>query len=242
MPKYKGDTLAAAIENGLTALQLDRKNAQIKILQQPQPGFWGLFKKPAQVEIKRQAVSNAQQATLPEQQPEGEAAQPVTQRPAATRPQTRFDKNYAVVHDLATYLQNVLDQLGITATLKVAMPTSKYVYIDCQTDKEGLLIGKHGRTINALQQLCEFYLNNHGVNYVEVTVDTADYRARRRVILSDLVRKTARDVQMSGQPVHLDAMPAAERKQVHSEIEVYDDLMTYSIGNDPNREVVVAPR
>ncbi|USS90444.1 RNA-binding cell elongation regulator Jag/EloR [Fructilactobacillus carniphilus] len=235
MPKYEGPTLAAAVNNGLAALNLTENEVNIEIIQQPSAGFLGFFKRPAQVSITKKATpqppkKRAQRDSDPEKQP---AKQPSPDR---------FERNFAVVKQLGQYLQNVLSEMDINATLEVEMPNSKHVYINCETDKEGLLIGKHGRTINALQQLCEFYLNNHGVNYVDVLLDTANYRERREQILTDLARKTAWNVQSTGQPVHLDAMPAFERKQIHVALEDFDDLITYSVGNEPNREVVIAPK
>ncbi|USS88149.1 protein jag [Fructilactobacillus hinvesii] len=235
MPKYEGPTLETAVNNGLAALNLTKNEVNIEILQQPSAGFLGFFKRPARVLITKKpepqkSQKRAQRDSDPDKQP---AKQPSPDR---------FERNFAVVKQLGQYLQNVLSEMDINATLEVEMPNSKHVYINCETEKEGLLIGKHGRTINALQQLCEFYLNNHGVNYVEVLLDTANYRERREQILTDLAHKTARTVRSTGQPVHLDAMPAFERKQIHVALEGFDDLITYSVGNEPNREVVIAPK
>ncbi|USS84632.1 protein jag [Fructilactobacillus myrtifloralis] len=236
MPKYEGTTLEAAINAGLMALNLTKNEANIEILQQPTAGFFGLFKQPARVLVTPRP---GDQAAKP--QPAKRDSDPTKQPAHQPRPD-RFERNFAVVKELGQYLQNVLHEMDINATLEVEMPNSKHVYINCETDKEGLLIGKHGRTINALQQLCEFYLTNHGVNYVEVSLDTANYRERREQILTDLARKTARNVQSTGQPVHLDAMPAFERKQIHMALEDFDGLITYSVGNEPNREVVIASK
>ncbi|WP_429971721.1 RNA-binding cell elongation regulator Jag/EloR [Fructilactobacillus sp. Tb1] len=242
MPKYTGKNLETAIENGLKDLNINRKDAEIKIIQKPSKGFLGFFKKDAVIEmrvVKHKATNPVKKAAQPVQ------SKQVTKKTTPTPEkiaEDRFERNFAVVKDLAKYLQDVLDEMGINATLEVDMPNNKHVYIDCQTDKEGLLIGKHGRTINALQQLCEFYLSNHGVNYVEVVLDTANYRERRRKILTDLAQRTARDVEATGQPVHLDSMPSFERKQIHLALEGFDDVLTYSVGNEPNREVVIGPR
>lgn len=240
MPKYTGKNLETAIENGLKDLNINRENAEIKIIQKPSNGFLGLLKKDAIIEMK---VVKQQVKTLKptKKTVTTEVSQKASKQPETTA-EARFERNFAVVKKLAKYLQDVLDEMGINATLEVDMPNNKRVYIDCQTDKEGLLIGKHGRTINALQQLCEFYLNNHGVNYVEVVLDTANYRERRRKILIDLATRSARDVEATGQPVHLDSMPAFERKQIHLALENFDDVLTYSVGNEPNREVVIGPR
>lgn len=240
MPKYTGKNLETAIENGLKDLNIPRQDAQIKILQQPSNGFFGFFKKDAEIEMKVvQHKTTAKSASQPVKAPQLNLR--ANQTPEKTA-EDRFERNFAMVKKLAVYLQDVLDEMGINATIEVDMPNNKRVYIDCQTDKEGLLIGKHGRTINALQQLCEIYLNNHGVNYVEVVLDTANYRERRRKILIDLAQRTARDAEATGQPVHLDSMPAFERKQIHLALEGFDNVLTYSVGSEPNREVVIGPR
>lgn len=263
MPKYEGSTLETAIENGLKQLNITRNEAEINVIKHPNKGFFGLFKKPAIVEISKKTVtakpseqttSKLDKAATKEAKSAPKTnlikAKETLSKPKASNSsksnemssEDRFERNFAVVKDLAKYLQAVLEQMGIDATLQVDMPNNKHVYINCETNKEGLLIGRHGRTINSLQQLCEFYLNNHGVNYVEVILDTANYRERRRKILADLTRKTARDVEVTNQPVHLDSMPAFERKQIHAAMEDYEDLITYSVGTEPNREVVIAPR
>ncbi|WP_413628032.1 RNA-binding cell elongation regulator Jag/EloR [Fructilactobacillus vespulae] len=242
MPKYHGHNLETAIQNGLKDLNLDKKDVKIKTINPGSNGFFGFFKKEAEVEIivakQRKTTSEKTEAT-----PKAQPVQPEIDQAAQKKlAEDRFERNFAVVKELAKYLQEVLEEMGIDATLEVDMPNNKRVYIDCRTEKEGLLIGKHGRTINALQQLCEFFLTNHGVNYVEVILDTANYRERRQRVLASLAKRTAKDVENIGKPVHLDAMPAFERKQVHMAIEDDANVLTYSVGNEPNREVVIAPR
>lgn len=242
MPKYHGHNLETAIQNGLKDLNLDKKDVKIKTINPGSNGFFGFFKKEAEVEI----IVAKQRKTTPEKTeatPKNQPVQPEIDQAAQKKlAEDRFERNFAVVKELAKYLQEVLEEMGIDATLEVDMPNNKRVYIDCRTEKEGLLIGKHGRTINALQQLCEFFLTNHGVNYVEVILDTANYRERRQRVLASLAKRTAKDVENTGKPVHLDAMPAFERKQVHMAIEDDANVLTYSVGNEPNREVVIAPR
>lgn len=155
---------------------------------------------------------------------------------------SRSQRNREAIKKLEGYLGRVIRLLGINATMKAEYKTRKRVKIDFKTDKEGLLIGKHGLTINALQALSEVYLNRLGIYHVYVELDTANYRQRRMDILGRLAEKTAREAVATGKPVYLDPMPSFERKKIHKTLEDSDHVMTYSAGREPYRAIVVAPK
>jgi spoIIIJ-associated protein len=105
----------------------------------------------------------------------------------------------------------------------------------------GLLIGKHGQTIDAVQYLANAIASRAGEERVEVVIDAAGYRDRRKATLEALADRTAEHVVASGQSVVLDPMPAAERKIVHLRLKERSDVTTSSDGAEPNRYVVVSP-
>ena len=109
-------------------------------------------------------------------------------------------------------------------------------------DDLGLLIGRHGQTIDAVQYLLNAISHRtHGDERKEVIVDAAGYRARRRVTLESLAVRTAQQVTTSGERVELDPMTAVERKVVHLKLKEFDGVETASEGTEPNRYVVVLP-
>lgn len=101
------------------------------------------------------------------------------------------------------------------------------------------MIGKHGRTINALQSLAQVFLNHKRFSKLEVTLDVANYRERRVETLTRLAENMAREVVATGKPVYLDPMPSFERKQIHSVLADNEHVMTYSAGTEPKRAVVI---
>ena len=105
----------------------------------------------------------------------------------------------------------------------------------------GLLIGKHGQTIDAVQYLANAVLWREGEERKEIVVDAAGYRARRQASLERAADHAARDAVRTGNPIPLDAMTAVERKIVHVYLEPRADVATSSEGNEPHRHVVVSP-
>jgi spoIIIJ-associated protein len=105
----------------------------------------------------------------------------------------------------------------------------------------GLLIGKHGQTIDAIQYLASAVLWREAEERKEVVVDAAGYRRRRQASLERAADQAARDAVRTGGPVSLDAMTAVERKIVHVYLEPRADVATSSEGNEPHRHVVVSP-
>lgn len=132
--------------------------------------------------------------------------------------------------------------MGFSFKLKLDLKSRHSIYIDIDTDQESRLIGRHGRTINALQNLSQIFINRLGANNVNVELDTANYRSRRSESLVQLADKTARNAIANGKPVYLNPMPAFERKQIHNALADNDHVMTYSTGKEPHRVIVVAPK
>ena len=167
------------------------------------------------------------------------AAQESTRSPEEIA--ARQAANEQAVRDLSAYLLEVVKKLGITADLDVDFG-NRYATLNFDTAKQGLLIGKHGRTINALQDLAQVYMNHHGASHVNVVLDVDDYRDRREATLKRLAESTAREVIATGKQVFLDPMPSFERKLIHAELANNRHVTTFSEGRDPHRAVVVAIR
>lgn len=86
--------------------------------------------------------------------------------------------------------------MGFSFKLKLDIKNKHTIYIDIDTDQESRLIGRHGRTINALQNLSQIFINRLGANNVDVELDTANYRSRRSDALKQLAEKKPHEMQL----------------------------------------------
>jgi spoIIIJ-associated protein len=105
----------------------------------------------------------------------------------------------------------------------------------------GILIGRHGETIDALQHLAFRIAYRNSEPRKRVVVDAAGYRDRRAAVLQRQADRAVAEAARSGRPVALDAMPAAERRLVHEYLRDKPEIETYSEGQEPQRHLVVAP-
>ena len=147
--------------------------------------------------------------------------------------------------DLASLLRGLLVQitaaLGIDARVDVREDAGAVV-ATCSAADVGLLIGRHGQTIDAVQYLLNAVTHRtFGEDRKDVVVDAAGYRERRRATLEALAVRTAEQVRVSRRPVELDPMTAVERKVVHLRLKDAAGVRTSSEGMEPNRYVVVLP-
>ena len=110
----------------------------------------------------------------------------------------------------------------------------------CSGADLGLLIGKHGQTIDALQYLTNAVLHRHGVGK-EAVIDAAGYRERRHEALAGIAQRAAAEALATGRPVELEPMTSVERKVVHLHLRDDERVETGSDGSEPNRFVVVRP-
>jgi spoIIIJ-associated protein len=135
----------------------------------------------------------------------------------------------------------IVDTLGVDAEV-AAREDDGAIVITCSGPDVGLLIGRHGQTIDAIQYLLNVIAYRaHGEEKQDVVVDAADYRARRQATLEDLAIRVADRVRASGEPEELEPMTAVERKVVHLHLKDVPGVGTTSEGTEPNRYVVVVP-
>ncbi|MCI7239755.1 MAG: Jag N-terminal domain-containing protein [Aerococcus suis] len=142
------------------------------------------------------------------------------------------------IEKVARYLMDVCDAYLAPITVDVEDYGDEIIY-HLNTDKPGLVIGKHGKIINSLETLAKVLTHRHVRNRVHVMVNVGDYRERREKTLEHLARKTADRVTETQEPVYLDPLPASERKIIHSQLARYQHISTHSEGREPHRYLVV---
>jgi spoIIIJ-associated protein len=139
----------------------------------------------------------------------------------------------------------VIDAMGVstTATLRSAHdPQSGGPVIDIQGDDSGLLIGRRGETMRALQFLVNLMVNKELEEQVRVIVDVESYRARREKALHDMALRVAEKVASSGRSIALEPMPPSERRVVHMALANNPRVSTESVGAGNSRKVTIIPQ
>jgi spoIIIJ-associated protein len=135
----------------------------------------------------------------------------------------------------------IVETLGVDAEV-VAREEPETIVVTCSGPDVGLLIGRHGQTIDSIQYLLNVIAyRTYGDEKTDVVVDAADYRARRQATLEALAQRVAERVRESGEPEDLEPMTAVERKVVHLHLKDVAGVGTTSEGTEPNRYVVVVP-
>lgn len=226
MTIYKGRTVMEAIATALDYLNVKRDNVEVKIIQEGRNGFLGIGKKPAIVDVT-ELESNLKVDTL------------VNSPMKDSLKVVDVDK---LVKELQAYLTSVIEKMGFEPQLVAEVQHTKDIYIDIVVQERSRLIGHHGKTINALQGLGQIFINRSGGKNINLILDSANYRTKRRDALIQLADKTARNAIANGKPIYLNPMNANERKIIHNSLKTNQHVTSYSTGKEPRRVIVVVPR
>jgi spoIIIJ-associated protein len=137
-------------------------------------------------------------------------------------------------------LERIVDGVGVEAQVHVHEDAEE-VRADLEGDDLGLLIGRHGQMIDAIQHIAYRVASRGASTRKRVVVDAAGYRERRAVALRAAADQAAEAAVHDRRPVRLEAMTALERKVVHEHLKGRHDVETYSEGEEPDRRLVVTP-
>jgi len=140
-----------------------------------------------------------------------------------------------------TLVEELLKHMGVRAQVSVR-PGSEPITLDISGRDLGALIGWRGETLRALQSVTNVMVGKHLDEGERIIVDVERYRQRREHTVREIALRAARQVKMTGDAITLDAMQPFERRAIHLALEGDPDVTSGSIGDEPERRVVVGPR
>jgi len=139
------------------------------------------------------------------------------------------------------FLREVTAAMGLPLTVTTTLK-DKQLLINLTGDDMGILIGKRGQTLDSLQYLVNLVVNKGNAPYISVTLDTENYRQRRKETLESLAINLAKKVKATHKNVVLEPMNPYERRIIHAALQNNRFVTTYSEGDEPFRNVVIAPK
>jgi spoIIIJ-associated protein len=226
----RGSTVEEAVEAALDELGLSEQEVRIEILQEPKGGFLGVGSQEAHVRVTAEGASAGPAEPIDDEEP-----------PAPTEDPDLEDLEEQA-DAVADFLEQLLAKMDIDAIAE-PNPSGGQMYVDIVDGPEedmALLIGRHGQTLEAIQELTRMIVGSRLEDRIRVIVDVEDYRKRRIARIQDHAREVAERVLRTGREEEFEPMNPFERKLVHDAVaEVGGGLETSSRGEEPERYVVV---
>ncbi len=244
----KGKTVDEAVFSGLLKMDLSIDEVEIEILDEGGSLFKSakvkLTKKPESsvAEHIAESISSDDSYKSKEHTPRQDYQKSQRPRYDNRPPKKKYEEDVEIgepQNDAEAFLHGMFTKMGIKVALSSVIEEG-ILKIDMSGRNMGMLIGRRGETLDALQYLTSLVLNNGKEEYTKVMLDTEDYRKKREDTLRRLATRLADKVQKSGKRVVLEPMNPYERRILHSTLQDFKDIYTYSEGEDPYRSVVVS--
>ncbi len=251
-----GKTIEEAVAQGLARLGVSQDRVSVQILSQPSRGFLGLFGvKEAKVELTllpERAGGESHHPMTPSSQQSAPAAEvKVSQASSVPAPsavatmeasrteaaETKKDP----YEEAISFLRETGQAMGLDITVEQEKGKD-FTTLHISGTGLGLMIGRRGQTLDALQYLANIVANRYSDSYLRIVLDAENFRERRKKTLEDLADRLAGRVLKSRKEIVLEPMPAAERKVIHARLQSHGGVKTYSKGEEPNRRVVITPK
>ena len=199
-------------------------------------------------EAKEETPAEEPKEETPAEEPKAEEAAPEAEEaPAeekkAEREEPTFDpeEQKKVAEEAKTFLAGVFAGMHLAVTMECRM-TEERIMINLVGDGLGILIGKHGQTLDALQYLTNLAAGKSFRHHYFILLDVENYRERRQDTLEALARRLAGKVKRTGEEIRLEPMAAGERRIIHLALQDDHAVSTDSEGEAPYRYVVIRPK
>lgn len=138
------------------------------------------------------------------------------------------------------FLKNVISKFDVDVKINGSFEKN-ILNIEMECDDAGIIIGKHGSTLDALQYLTSLVVNRNSEDFIRVMLDAENYREKREKTLERLAKRVARKAMDNRKSVSLEPMNPNERRIIHTALQQDSRVMTKSVGEEPNRRVVISP-
>ena len=221
----EGKTTNEAIENGLKQLNVSKKMVDIKVLENEEKRSFFSILAPRVVRVELTLKEERKDETR-EIKPKREII-------------LSLEEQNKAVQNIEQFLKELKNGLPEDTEYKIEK-SEKYINVTLNSKNLGFLIGYRGGTLYAMQNILSSIAGKDIQNKVRVILDIEGYKEKREKTLEDLAEKVAKTVIKTRKSVKLEPMQAYERKIIHSKLQQNDKVETTSIGEEPNRRIVVS--
>ena len=239
-----GKTVDEAIAAAVAELGVDKNDLDIEVLAEPSKKFFGLFGgSPAKI----RATVREPEPIVEERQEDVEVPEekfePVLEpSPVEEEPSQAFDRD-KVIDAAEDFLNEVFAAMNLQVTMKIDDAPEEGCLIELSGKGLGVLIGRRGQALDALQYLLNLAANRKNADdKVHFILDVEDYRRRREQTLIKLAKSVAERVIKIRRDVKLEPMNRHERKIIHTVLQDNDRVETHSAGEEPYRYIIVSPK
>lgn len=235
--EISGKNIEEAISLGLAQLNCTKDDVDIKILDEGTKGLFGLMgSKPAKVLL-----------TLKKTVPVPESADSSSDTDSAPASEKKDERNRSLENvnfaiackNAQEYVTKIVSLMNIKVEKVRVSCDDVSVNVEVESDSGSLLIGKGGQCLSSLEYIVQLMLNNNPETRVKVNVDTGGYRQKQYARLTALAERAMYIVRKTGRPYRFEAMPAKERRFIHTFFEKFGEFETFSEGEGSLRKVGV---
>lgn len=225
----EGKTTNEAIEKGLKQLNVSKNMVDIKVLENTEKRSFFDILAPRVVKVELTIKENAESFTKPE-------VKKIEKEVKLIDAKELDEAQSRVKEFLDNFLNNVSDK-KFNYDIEII---DQNICVNITGEESGLLIGYRGDVLNSLQTILSSIANKNSDSKIKVILDIENYRNKRKETLENLAIKIAKTVSKTGKPITLEPMGAYERKIIHSKLQDNKYVTTHSIGEEPNRKVVIS--
>ncbi len=239
-----GKTVEEALQAALGELGVTADEVTYEILENPSKGFFGFRAKPAKIRVTLKDIPAPAVDTISNFDAVEEKIEPAVNVNVAEPediPAPAFEPD-DVIDAAQNFLADVFRAMHIDVKISTTQTETEVVF-DLAGENLGVLIGKHGQTLDALQYLTNLAANrHHAPQKIYFALDIENYRARRAEALKKLAKSVAERAIRTRQDVKLEPMSRSERRIIHTVLQDNDRVETHSAGEDPYRYIIVSPK
>lgn len=251
--RVSAKTVDDAITEALIQLGVTSDRLEYEVIEKGSAGFLGIGMKQAVIEARRKPEPAEEVKPEPVEVKVPEA----TEAPVAETVQTKQEEVVAkeesvkkkvtelaevseeAIKAVESFLKDTLKAMDMDVEIVSEVDAEGALSVEMKGSNMGILIGKRGQTLDALQYLANRVANKHQEGYVRVKLDTENYRARREETLKHLAKNIAFKVKRTRRAVSLEPMNPNERRIIHAALQSDPHVTTHSEGEEPYRKVVV---
>jgi spoIIIJ-associated protein len=232
--EFEGKNEKEAIDRAIEELGLDRNEIDFEIVEAKRPG---IFMRGGKVKIRVHVTE--EQVEVDEEEADepgnGNEARPA-QRRAPVEPNGSFETG------IIEFTRGLLERMGFPAEVTVNFREEGRLGLDIESDGSGILIGKQGKTLEALQFIVNLAAGRMDENSTRIVLDTQDYRSRRERALIRMANQVAEQVRRSRESQLLEPLNPFERRLIHTSLARYGDIETVSEGDGLYKRIRVICR